>query len=78
MVNHLIFKIPCESRFGVTTKQKPTPLEKSRKHFDRWLQLFEENIAEHFEGEVADHTEVRAKSIAHMFQSKLEFLNQQQ
>jgi len=48
----------------------------NKTHFDRWVQLFEENIDEHFEGEVAEHTKLRAKSIAHIFQSKLEFINQ--
>lgn len=54
-------------------KHIPLPVHKT--HFDRWLQLFEINIDEHFNGEVAEHTKLRAKSIAHIFQSKLEFLN---
>ncbi len=49
------------------------PVEKA--HFDRWVALFVENMDEHFQGAVAEHTKLRAKSIAHIFQSKLEFLN---
>lgn len=52
----------------------PLPINKT--HFDRWLLLFEENINAHFEGPVAEQTKLRAKSIAYVFQSKLEFLNQ--
>lgn len=51
------------------------PVEKT--HFDRWLQLFEQNIDEHFVGEVAAHTKLRAKSIAHIFESKLKYIHQQ-
>lgn len=47
----------------------------NKTHFDRWIQLFDINIDEHFKGEVADNTKLRAKSIAYVFQSKLEYLN---
>ncbi len=49
------------------------PIEK--KHFERWVSLFVKNIDEHFQGNTAENTKLRAKSIAHIFQSKLEFLN---
>ncbi len=49
------------------------PIEK--KHFDRWVALFIKNMDEHFQGNTAENTKLRAKSIAHIFQSKLEFLN---
>lgn len=54
---------------------KHVPLPINKKHFTRWLQLFEENIDLHFTGEVAENTKIRAKSIAYIFQSKLEFMN---
>lgn len=54
-------------------KHLKLPVDKT--HFDRWVQLFEQNIDEHFLGEVAEHTKLRAKSIAYVFQSKLEFIN---
>lgn len=54
-------------------KHIPLPIDK--KHFNRWLALFEQNIDEHFEGEVANHTKLRAQSIAHIFQNKLEYIN---
>ncbi len=47
-----------------------------QRHFERWLNPFNENIDKLFEGAVAEHTKLRAKSIAYIFQSKLEFLNQ--
>ncbi|OIQ18093.1 MAG: sec-independent protein translocase TatC [Flavobacterium sp. MedPE-SWcel] len=56
--------------FGVHTT---LPIHKT--HFDRWVQLFDENIDDLFEGEVAIATKQRAKSIASTFQAKLEFIN---
>lgn len=47
----------------------PLPVDQS--HFERWISLFEENMDELFVGEVAEHTKLRAKSIAHIFSSKL-------
>ncbi|MEM8928498.1 MAG: group III truncated hemoglobin [Bacteroidota bacterium] len=47
------------------------PLPISKSHFDRWVSLFEENMDELFLGEVAEHTKRRARSIAHIFESKL-------
>ena len=47
----------------------PLPVDKT--HFERWTSLFEENMDELFAGEVAEHTKLRAKSIAHIFSSKL-------
>jgi hemoglobin len=47
----------------------PLPVDKT--HFERWLSLFEENMDELFAGEVAEHTKLRAKSIAYVFSSKL-------
>lgn len=46
-------------------------------HFDRWVGLFDATVDELFAGEVAEQTKLRARSIAHVFQSKLAFLNQQ-
>jgi hemoglobin len=51
----------------------PLPIEKT--HFQRWITLFDENIDDLFCGEVAEHTKQRAKSIAHIFESKLAFMN---
>jgi hemoglobin len=48
------------------------PIDKS--HFNRWLQLFTENVDEHFEGKVAEEAKQRARSIAGIFQHKLEFI----
>ncbi len=57
-------------------KHVDLPVEK--KHFDRWVQLFDENMDALFEGEIAESTKLRAKSIAHIFQSKIQFINQSQ
>jgi hemoglobin len=47
------------------------PLPINGRHFERWIELFTSNIDEHFKGEVADYTKLRAKSIAHIFETKL-------
>lgn len=47
----------------------PLPVDKT--HFDRWISLFEENMDELFAGEVAEHTKLRARSIAYVFSTKL-------
>lgn len=51
----------------------PLPIDEN--HFDRWISTFEETIDELFEGPVAEHTKLRAKSIAHVFQSKLKYIH---
>ncbi len=45
------------------------PVEK--KHFDRWLQLFNETIDELFSGQIADEARWRAGKMAEMFQIKI-------
>lgn len=71
--NTLIF---AKKSYKGTPFHKHIPLPVEKKHFNRWIQLFEENIDNHFKGEVAENTKLRARSIAHIFQSKLEFINQ--
>lgn len=51
----------------------PLPIEE--KHFLRWLEIFNQNIDEHFQGTVAEDTKTRAWFIAQTFQKKLEFIN---
>ncbi len=50
------------------------PLPLSDDHFSRWLDLFNETLTELFVGPVADKTMERARSIAHIFKSKLQFI----
>lgn len=66
--------------FGARTyKGKPfdthigIPIDKA--HFDRWVQVFKENIDEHFHGNIAESTKTRAQSIAYVFQTKLEAMS---
>ncbi|MAY82628.1 MAG: sec-independent protein translocase TatC [Flavobacteriales bacterium] len=46
-----------------------SPME--QKHFDRWLNLWEESVKEHFAGEKADLAVSRAKQIAQLMQFKI-------
>ena len=43
-------------------------------HFERWVELFEENLLEQFTGDKADEALERAGKMAKMFHSKREFL----
>ena len=47
-----------------------SPLKKV--HFDRWLELWERNVNENFEGEKAKLAISRAKQIAQLMQYKIE------
>jgi hemoglobin len=52
--------------------QKHLPLKISSEHFERWLQLFKATIDEHFKGDKAEETKMRAESIAAIFQYKMD------
>jgi hemoglobin len=56
-------------------KHAQLPVEKA--HFDRWLNLFEETITEHFIGEKADEAIWRANQMGAMFQAKIAYLRKQ-
>lgn len=43
---------------------KHLPLEISKEHFDRWIQLFNETVDELFAGVIAENAKKRASSIA--------------
>ena len=47
------------------------PVEK--KHFDRWLHLFNETVDEHFTGAIAEEAKWRAAKMAEMFQYKISY-----
>ena len=49
--------------------KRVTSLQK--KHFNRWLQLFNETVDEYFEGEKAELAKQRAHSIATIMQVKI-------
>lgn len=51
------------------------PLPVDEKHFNRWIEIFNANMDELFDGLVADQVKLRARSIAHVFQSKLSHIN---
>lgn len=41
-------------------------------HFERWLALFQETLATHFEGPMSDHVLERARSIAGIMQHRIQ------
>lgn len=45
----------------------------SKEHFDRWVEIFVYNIDEQFLGEKAEDAKKRAKAMASLFNSKLEY-----
>ncbi len=44
----------------------------NKKHFDRWVLLFNKTIDEHFTGEKANEAKWRAKKMALLFESKIQ------
>ncbi|GHN00307.1 hypothetical protein WSM22_17960 [Cytophagales bacterium WSM2-2] len=58
------------SYFGNPLK-KHLPLKINSEHFERWLLLFKATINEHFTGDKAEETKMRAESIAAVFQFKM-------
>ncbi|MEZ4984928.1 MAG: group III truncated hemoglobin [Saprospiraceae bacterium] len=48
------------------------------RHFDRWVALFTATIDEHFQGDKADEVKARATQIAHIFDSKIKMLRDEQ
>lgn len=51
--------------------QKHLPLKINARHFERWLQLFKATVDDHFKGDKAEETKMRAESIAAIFQFKM-------
>ena len=47
-----------------------------QEHFDRWLQLFNRTMDEHFVGEKAEEAKWRAHKMAEMFHYKIQFLRE--
>ena len=43
----------------------------TKEHFDKWLQLFNETLNEHFEGDIARQASQKAQSIATIMQIKI-------
>jgi hemoglobin len=46
-----------------------------KKHFERWLKLFCETIDELYEGEIATRAKQQGERMAEMFNSKIEYYN---
>ena len=51
--------------------QKHLHLDITSKHFDKWLEIFEETVDELFEGAMATEAKVRTHAIAEIFQRKM-------
>jgi hemoglobin len=47
-----------------------------KKHFDRWVKLFEESVDENFSGSVADESKLRANTISEIFQYKIKIIKE--
>lgn len=50
----------------------------SKKHFDRWKQLFMATVDDYFIGEKADEAKWRAERMAEMFQMKIKYYQENQ
>lgn len=63
-----------EGEYNGNPFRKHYPLPVEARHFTRWLVLFERNMDLHFTGQMAESAKMRARSIAHIFQSKLAYM----
>jgi hemoglobin len=63
-----------ESSYQGNPMQSHLHLPIGREHFTQWLNLFLETVNEHFSGEKADETKMRARAIAGVFQHKMGLL----
>ena len=52
--------------------QKHVPLKINAEHFERWVHLFKATVDEHFKGDKAEETKMRAESIATIFKYKMD------
>ncbi len=66
--NAALFGIPG---FRGNPFAKHAPLPIVPKHFDRWMELFNETIDSKFEGEIAEDAKARAQLMATMFMKRL-------
>lgn len=71
----MIFK---EASYSGKPFDKHLPLPIETKHFDRWLNIFNENMDAQFEGENADMFKERAKSIGLIFDYKIKTLKNEE
>jgi len=56
---------------------KHLPLGIDERHFDRWLELFQGQLDELYQGEKADEIKNRAITIGHIFSAKIKMLTEQ-
>ncbi len=47
-----------------------------KKHFDRWVKLFEESVDENFDGLIAKEAKLRANTISEIFQHKIKVIKE--
>ena len=60
------------SRYQGQPFRKHIPLPIGGAHFERWLTLFHRTVDELFAGPVAEEARLRAQSIAHVFEARLQ------
>jgi len=58
------------------SKHASLPIKKD--HFERWVNLFIKTIDEYFEGKKAEEAKMRAVKMGALFQSKLEYIQNNQ
>jgi len=61
-----------EYKGNAFSKHQPLPIEK--RHFDRWLELLNSTLDQHFKGAKTEEIKSRAEKMGLLFQSKLEHI----
>lgn len=54
--------------------EKHINLPIGQEHFSKWIELFNNTVDEHFEGDKAEEIKARARSVAQVFQHKMNLI----
>jgi len=75
MYNFWSSMLLVEQNYQGNPFQKHVGLAINASHFDRWLKLFHETVDENFTGDKASEVKERSRSIAGVWQYKLNMIN---
>lgn len=72
MIHFWSFALLNEPGYKTNVVEKHLHMPLREAHFDRWLNLFNETIDEHFSGEIANQAKQRAQLIGWTIKSKIQ------
>jgi hemoglobin len=72
MIHFWSFALLNEPGYTTNVVEKHLHMPLQEVHFERWLNLFNETIDEHFSGEIANQAKQRAQLIGWTIKSKMQ------